>query len=287
MTRDMNPAQLSSTSAFVSLLAGDAIHTSIYSTRYRGMLDLSSGMHLLNECSVFSPYLAELVKNRKWIILDEVLRGIQQGARQVVILGSGLDTLSLEIAWRKRDVTIYEIDVAQMELKEELIRRTAPRVANRIRCVTADLSQIKEMIQKIKEAGWTESESSVVVLEGISYYLKPKQMWENIRCLDKCRKNKNVLEYMTPAECIRPDRADIPDRVFDIIQKSISESIQIERFSYETVARQARAAGYDVISHNTMHDIEKKRTGISRYYPTVSSGWVEIVVLLQSITKVK
>lgn len=275
----MNPARLSSTSAFVSLLAGDTIHTSAYSNRYRAMLDLSAGMYLMDECRVFHPYLEELVKNRKWFILNEALRGIQQDVGQVVVLGSGLDTLSLELAWLKDSVMIYEVDVAQMELKEKIIQYAVPNAANRIRCVTADLAQTEEVIRKIKEAGWAETKASVVVLEGISYYLKPEQMWDSIRCLDRCKKNVNILEYITPAECIQPDRAGIPDRVFDIIQKSISEPMRIERFSYETLLKQAEVAGYDVVSRSTMQKIEKRRTGTNRYYPTTSSGWVEAVLL--------
>lgn len=275
----MNPARLSSTSAFVSLLAGDTIHTSTYSNRYRAMLDLSAGMHLLDECRIFHPYLAEIVKNRKWFILNEAIRGIRQGALQVVILGSGLDTLSLELAWLKDSVMIYEVDVAQMELKEKIIQYAAPNAADHIRCVTADLAQTDETVRRIKGAGWAEDKTSVVVLEGISYYLKPGQMWEGIRRIDRCRENVNILEYITPAECIQQDRSGIPDQVFDIIQKSIPESMQVERFSYDMILKQAQMAGYDVVSRSTMQEIEKSRTGTNRYYPTISSGWVEMVLL--------
>lgn len=243
------------------------------------MLDLSEGMCLMDECRVFHPYLEELVKNRKWFILNETIKGIQQDIGQVVILGSGLDTLSLELAWLKESVMIYEVDVAQMELKEKIIRYAVPNAASRIRCVAADLAQTKEVVRKIKEAGWDQTKASVVVLEGISYYLKPRQMWDSIRGLDTCKKNVNILEYITPAECIQPDRASIPDRVFDIIQRSISESMQIERFSYETLLKQAEIAGYDVVARSTMQEIEKRRTGTNRYYPTTSSGWVETILL--------
>lgn len=278
----MNPAKLSDTSAFVSLLAGDTIHTSAYSNRYRTMLDLSAGMYLLNECRIFHPYLEELVKNRKWFILNEAIRDIRRDMRQVVILGSGLDTLSLELAWLNDSVMIYDVDMAQMKLKEKIIGYAAPNAADRIRCVAADLAQTKELVRKMQKSGWDESKASVVILEGISYYLKPEQMWEGIRCLDRCKKNTNILEYITPAECIQPDRAGIPDGVFDIIQKSVSGSMQIERFSYGDLSRQAQAAGYDIVSHSTMQEIEKRRTGTNRYFPTVSSGWVETVLLRSS-----
>lgn len=76
----MSLAKLSDTSAFVTLLAGNDIHTSAYSSRYRAMLDLSAGRDLLRRCSEVWLHLNELVKNRKKCILDETLRCIRAGA---------------------------------------------------------------------------------------------------------------------------------------------------------------------------------------------------------------
>lgn len=277
--------RLSDTSALVTLLAGEDVHVSPYSSRYRDLLDLSAGGDFLRRCAEVWPHLDQLVKNRKTCIQDEVFECIQGGAEQVVILGSGLDPLSLEIAYRMGGVRVYEVDADQMDDKRDLTRKAAPDAAGRIACVTADLTRPRQVIHKVASAGWEASLPSVLVLEGISYYLSEKNLWELVARFGEASANDMVLEYMVPHEMIAPERAHIPDAVFEIIRQSIAEPLEIARFSSDMIRDRAGRIGGRLVNRHTMRSIELSRTGTNRYFPTDRSGWVEVARIRTTPTR--
>lgn len=276
----MYAVKLSDTSAFVTLLAGRNVHTSHHALRYLDMLDLSPGEDLIRKCLNVWPHLDQLVKNRKRCILDETLECLRGGMVQVVILGSGIDTLSLEVASETEGVTIYEIDTDNMDAKRRLLDEAAPDVAGRIRCVTADLGRPSEAAARAAEAGWRADVPSVLVLEGVSYYLGERVLWESIRRFGTGSENQVILEYMVPSESIEPGRAHIPDDVFDTISEYLSDRLDIYRLSHDTVQKRVAELGGMVVRRHTMHTMEMHRTGVTRHFPTERSGWIEVSRML-------
>ncbi len=268
--------RLSDTSALVTLLAGDDVHTSAYSSRYRVLLDLSAGRSLLRRCTAVWPHLNELVKNRKKCILEETLRCIGAGTNQVIILGSGLDPLSLEIVSRTEGVHVYEVDAEQMDTKRELVGKAAPEAAGRITCVAADLARPPEVVRKVTAAGWDGSASSVLVLEGISYYLRQPDLWAILSLFGEDSTNDILMEYMVPPNMIAPERAQIPDGVFGVILQSLDYPMSIARFGHEEVRSRAEKINGLVVRRHTMRSIEFSRTGANRHFPTDESGWIEV-----------
>lgn len=276
----MYAVKLSDTSAFVTLLAGRDVHTSHHALRYLDMLDLSPGEDLIRKCLNVWPHLDQLVKNRKRCILDETLECLRGGMGQVVILGSGIDTLSLEVASKAEKATIYEIDTDNMDAKRRLLDEAAPDVADRIRCVTADLGRPFEAAARAAEAGWRADVPSVLVLEGVSYYLGDRVLWESIRRFGTGSENQVILEYMVPSESIEPGRAHIPDDVFDTISEYLSDRLDIYRLSHDTVRKRAAELGGMVVRRHTLHTMEMHRMGTTRHFPTERSGWIEVCRML-------
>ena len=276
----MYAVKLSDTSAFVTLLAGREVHTSPHALRYLDMMDLSPGEDLIRKCLRVWPHLDQLVKNRKRCILDETLECLSGGIGQVVILGSGIDTLSLEVASRTEGVTVYELDTDNMDVKRRLLEEAAPDLAGRIRCVTADLRRPSEAAARAAKAGWRADAPSVLVLEGISYYLGERTFWDIIRQFGTGSENHIILEYMVPSESIEPERAHIPDDVFDTIYEYLSEYLDIYRLDHNMVRKRAAELGGRVVRRHTMHTMEIHRTGATRHFPTERSGWIEVCRML-------
>ena len=275
----MYAGRLSDTSAFVTLLAGREVHTSPASLKYLDMLDLSPGKGLMRRCSGVWPHLDQLVKNRKECILNETLECISGGIKQVVILGSGIDTLSLEIVSRTEDTVVYELDADNLDAKRRLLREVAPDAADRIRCVTADLGQPAEAVARAAAVGWRSSIPSVVVLEGISYYLREHSLWDIIRRFGAGAGNCTILEYMVSAAHIEPERAHIPDDVFCTIQKYMASPLEISRLDYAHIREMVTRIGGRVVRRHTMHSIERRRTGTNQHFPTEQSGWIEVCLI--------
>ena len=267
--------QLSDTSAFVMLLMKDGIHTSKNSQVYRSMLDLSSGREFLRECAHVWPHLDELVLNRKSVILQEVKSSVQSGINQVIIFGSGMDALSLEITSLNDTVQVYEVDVDQMEHKQLLVNKVM-QDTGRIMCITADLNQSSRVVSNVLDARWDRSKPTLLIFEGISYYLKPGALWEIVRQFSSHAVNHVILEYIVPRDMIDKERAHIPDEVFGIIQDTLPYDLEIDRFEYNAIVQRAKAIGGFDIRRHTMSNIERRRTGANHFFPTESSGWVEI-----------
>lgn len=272
----MTRHKLADTSAFVTLLAGDDVHTSDYASKYRDTLDLSSGESLLRRSRLVWPHLDQLVKNRKSCILELVTECIAGGVAQVVVLGSGVDQLSLELASRTRNVRMYEVDFDQMDAKQSLVRRIAPDTVGRIFHVTADLACPGEVVRGVESAGWDGSIPSILVFEGISYYLEQKDLWGVMAAFGKNAANDIILEYIVPSTMIDPARSHIPDEVFGIIRKSLADPIAISRLDYDTIRSRVNLMGGRVVSRHTMRSMELKRTGTNLHFSTDRSGWVEI-----------
>lgn len=276
----MESIGLSDTSALVTLLEGREVHTSPQTTKYLDMLDLSVGEDLLRRCIGVWPHVDQIVKNRKSCILDETLRCISDGARQVAILGSGIDPLSLEIVSRTQNVMVYEFDTVNMRHKQDLLETAVPDMAGRIRCRYADLSRAGSALIGARKAGWQDDVPSVLVLEGVSYYLSKNALRALLLGLRGASDLYIILEYMVPPSLIVPERAHIPGDIFGIIQEHISEPLDVSFMDPDYVKEMVTNMNGRLVSRHTMHSIEKHRVGTNHYFPTEPSGWVEICSML-------
>ena len=202
----------------VMIWARDGAVASDDAKRYVRMIDTGGGRDIVERCERVWPHYGEVIRNRKQYVAKLAMRYMSGGWRkQAVILGAGLDPLSVEIAARTcSNVAVYEIDLHGMGLKRRTIAKASPRAAGRIRQVKADLAGSPEQVARaMSKKGWRADRPSLVVAEGISYYL-PESALRGL--LDMFRTERGtgriVLEYLRDAGSISADRAHIPDAVF-------------------------------------------------------------------------
>ncbi len=271
---------LDATSPLVILWANGTIHTSKSSKKYLKLLDLSSGKALLSQCNQIWPHYGEVIKNRKKCILNLILDNIlRKKITQVAVLGSGLDALSLEIASRVKGVTVYETDATQMDLKRSLIKQADPKLCNSIKCITSDLTDTQKTLDDLVENGWDGSKPSVLIFEGISYFLTEKNLW-NLIGMFKTKNQQNVLllEYLLDASLVSKDRSKISGQVFDAIQKGtgLGNTTLVTRYMRDQIECNLEKFGGRVTLQYTMKDMEKDRVGHNIHFKTSKSGWIEI-----------
>ena len=274
----MKSFDLSDTSSVVLLLSEGAIHTSARSKRYLRMLNLDSGKALHSECIKVWQHYGEVIKNRKKCIMDIVLHyTIKEGIKQVVIFGSGMDALSVETVSRVRDVVVYDVDYQQMKLKEKIIRQAGITQAE-IKRVSSDLGDAKKVLWCLRDNMWDNTKPSILVLEGISYFLNKRSLWDLIaKFKTPDRRNVLLLEYMVPYEDITKSRQNIPERVFDIIQRYHGLGMRrIARYGANDVKARLEKMGGRPIRRYRMNQIEKTRRGGNVFFTTPKSGWIEV-----------
>ncbi|MEC4818074.1 MAG: SAM-dependent methyltransferase, partial [Scytonema sp. PMC 1069.18] len=107
---------------------------------------------------------------------DDFLKDCFGHIRQIVLLGSGMDTRTFRLNWQSK-THVYEIDLPDVLLyKESVLNGMTPKCDRHSIC--ADLKD-SLWVQLLLEKGYQPSEPSIWILEGFLYYLNPTEV-ENL-----------------------------------------------------------------------------------------------------------
>lgn len=264
----MGAPPISDTSACVLLLEDGRVHSSPESRQLRGMLDLGPGRRLAEACTSAWPHYGKVVRYRKWRILGLAREAVRAGIGQAAVFGAGLDALSVELAsWGAR---VFDVDVANMDEKARLLGRLG--LGGRISCVTADMADESAVDAGLAGAGWDASAPSLLVFEGISYYVPPGVLWGTAERL--CRRGRVIMEYYLPPSEFDPGVAGIAAHPFNVISQD--SGLEIRRYSRADVRARAQGMGGEVISADGLHQMERACDPEGGVFPTPGSGWIEV-----------
>lgn len=109
---------------------------------------------------------------RKRFVHDEALAALEEGVSQLLVVGAGMDTLSLRLAPRFPQVTFIEIDhPASQRAKLRAIKEIGGAPAN-LHFVAADLASPPPLDEVLAACdAWSSSARSLVVTEGLLMFL--------------------------------------------------------------------------------------------------------------------
>jgi hypothetical protein len=272
--------ELEPTAALVMDWAKDLYQTGSAAAFY-AHLDLSAGQRMRKECDGVCPWYPEVMMNRKWFIrylASGMISGMGEPC-QVILLASGKSPLALELLEIHPDTVaaVIESDIAGMDEKERLYHTVAPTAAKKIRCVTADLYDHAGTADSIRDTGcWFPDCPSVIIFEGISYYIPPAAASGVLRRFaSESRKNFLILDYLSPCRLVREDRRYISRGIWNIIHRDCHIRSTVT-YSLEELEAMLSAAGAGQVRSHTMHEMEYLRTGRNRYFPTPGHGWIQV-----------
>jgi methyltransferase (TIGR00027 family) len=107
---------------------------------------------------------------RKIFINDQALAAIDTGARQVLVLGAGFDTLCLRLAPRFPDLSFFEVDhPSTSAAKARGVEREGQ--PENMTLVAADLGEVSLSRVMAGCRSWDPEARSIVVAEGLLMYL--------------------------------------------------------------------------------------------------------------------
>jgi methyltransferase (TIGR00027 family) len=113
--------------------------------------------------------------HRKVFMNQRVEAAIEQGARQVLVLGAGFDTLCLRLAPKYPEVRFVEIDHPSTSAAKARGIEKVGQPENMIR-IAADLGE-RSLPKVLSEDGyWDASQRSVIVAEGLFQYLTDEEV---------------------------------------------------------------------------------------------------------------
>jgi hypothetical protein len=137
------------------------------SAAFVDQLDLSEGEELLARCHDICPWYGEVIRNRKYFVRRLIEEELTSRAVpcQVVIPAAGVSPLALDLLLnqRLRVERVIEVDIAGWP-RSVLYSKVAPDLADRIACITADITAGEFSIEMLKVEGEYQSNSPTIVL---------------------------------------------------------------------------------------------------------------------------
>ncbi|MBN1115420.1 MAG: class I SAM-dependent methyltransferase [Oligoflexia bacterium] len=206
--------KLSSTSALVLLWTDETTYPCEKSRKYLEQLDLSCGREVFNQCRDIWPDYGEVIRNRKYCIHNVLFNEIKSKPHpQVIIFGAGMCPLSLEILDRFSDVKIFDVELCPNPAKEKIMSGLL-NPGQCIRYLHEDIANTEALYNKLQNAGYNPEMNTIIVLEGVSYYVCKDRLWNTLAAF---KKSKIIFEYLVTDEQIDPERRHIPNAAFKAV----------------------------------------------------------------------
>ncbi|MFB4196578.1 class I SAM-dependent methyltransferase [Streptomyces carpaticus] len=135
---------------------------------------------------------------RTRVLDDFVLRSVRMGARQVVLLGAGLDTRAYRLDWPS-DCVVYEIDRPPvLDFKHRVLLDLAATPKAKRVPVTVDLRD--DWAGALTTAGYDPSLPSVWLAEGLLFYLPAPVETHLIDTADRLTTRGSALAFEAKVE---------------------------------------------------------------------------------------
>lgn len=212
--------KISATSALVLNWTHSEIWQSPAAKAYNAQLDLSEGDNLLSQFSEHENYMhTQSVSNRKYFVRKKALEFATQHAHaQFLIMGAGIAPLSVEIASLYPTAKVFDIDRYLMDDKKAMLNNQFEN----IHFITCDLNQHQELESLLKENGWQPQHPSLIILEGIIYYLDKNALMGLLQFFA----DKNVAlcgDFALTPETVSEQNRKFGTGVFQKISRSVGD----------------------------------------------------------------
>ena len=229
---------------------------------YIQKLDLKIGEKLYRICQNIFPHYHKIIQFRKLYILTHIKELIKkEKIKQVVILAAGIDPLGLELQLTFPKIKIFEIDRDEMLAKREFYHQLGCRnVLIQMDIQTTNVK--KELIKK----GFSDCAPSIIILEGISYYLTLKDIQE---IFSHFSQSYVLMDYLLP-------RKEITQRAYSIsfsIFNAIVDANQIRRLTHLEILQNKSLT---LLDRKNIFELEKKYQGKNQIFQRAKEAWIEL-----------
>ena len=266
--------RLSSTSSLVLLWAQQECYQTKEAVGFLSQLNLEEGNVLYELCNEIFQY-SEVIKNRKFGVMHFIKKCMVDSGRdqQILIAGAGFDALGVELIALYPHVKVFELDRDNMGIKSAMAAKLDNELDRRISFIEVDLLNTFDVNKELSSHGWNYLKPTLLVLEGVSYYLSTKSIQELVRVISP---DSVIFESLKQDKDISIQRLNIPQKVFGLISDScgLSHINKFSRFQIKNLFNNMYIEnGYG------MEQLERMRTGTNTFFPTEDSGWIEVCLL--------
>ncbi len=265
------------TSAFVLSHTSPEIYRGDAARTFLSQLDLSSADLLrIQFQDTWDEQQVEILNRKHGVkALSHQYLGENPDA-QVIQLGGGLDPLTIDLAECHPTVRIFDVDMANMQLKTEI---NASIGGPEISFLTANLADVSSLTQVLRNAGWNPESPTLLISEGISYYV-PKEIY--LASLTSLRTSGGFLifEYAMPDHLlVGTPKADIIKDFFDRFSAILDLPFPMQRYSDSEVKDLAAQINGEVEQILTQHQLEFSRLGRNEMREDPSMGAIRVAAI--------
>lgn len=266
---------ISSTSAMVLVWLGKKFYTHANTLKYFNHLDLTEGELLAKELTSIWDSYDEVIKNRKFAIKHFAFDFLSKNTKaQVVILAAGLDPLSVEIASYFPEAKIFDTDMDNMQIKKDLVNQTTD--VDNVQFVTADITKSENFKNSLIQSGWEKNKNTLLIAEGITYYLNEEDLWEMPKCFSSSdNSNAFIMEYMLPLSLVDEKFCHIPMAVFEKLSKIFNLN-EITEYTEDIIEKRLLEINGKLQTTWSFLDMEKNRTNKQKLFHKKEEGWVQV-----------
>ena len=206
MTHQGNGEKSSSTAGFVTFFR--ACSNKERDARFRGPDYLAKMFHTGVEKYLLrlSFLLLPLMKRRvpgtyEWVaartfFFDEVFeKAAEDKMAQIVIMGAGFDTRAYRFHDSLGDSVVYELDLPQIQsIKVKRLKNGKTPIPENVRYVPIDFTK-DVLFEKLEEAGYSSSERSLFLWEGVTEYLTDAAVDSTMRSIRDNSPSGSLLAF--------------------------------------------------------------------------------------------
>jgi methyltransferase (TIGR00027 family) len=117
------------------------------------------------------PFIVQVMTYRTKRFDAALLDALQHGATQVVVLGAGFDSRAYRFQSQLRNVRVMEVDQGPTQAyKQRRLGEILDAIPSNVSFVPMDFTK-DDLLQKLRNAEYSERENTVFLWEGVTYYL--------------------------------------------------------------------------------------------------------------------
>ena len=272
--------KVAQTSHGVLLLTDLSFYQSASAKRFLKNIDLQCSRPLVDSFQEIWHQAPMETTNRKYGVKKFCTHYLHTHPQsQVIVLGGGLDPFSLEIAESYPSSYVFDVDMDNTTLKEKLTREI--HGPDNINFCQSNIANAQELSSKLQKSGWKRNQQTLIICEGISYYLSPKQLKEAIQAIKSSEEGAVVLEYGRVDEEIYPEEyRNNVQRAYTSLKEKISWPTPLTRYSQHKINELAKNLGADSTTIIDQTQIEKEKTGENKFFTPPSTGVYCVAYLL-------
>jgi O-methyltransferase involved in polyketide biosynthesis len=282
MAQQSEKMKLDHTAALVMLWAAP-LYAQGPTATFVGQLDLANGQELLALCHDVCPWYGEVIRHRKHFLNRLIQKELASRVEpcQVVIPAAGVSPLALELLLLQGDrvTKVIEVDVAGMAEKRRLYSAVTPHLADRIACITADITTTGFSAAMLEaQGGYQPDAPTIVLFEGISYYITEAQL-RRVMSVFRSTKHQNliILEHLLPCALVNEARRSILLGIFRTIGVYAGLS-NIRCYSPGHAESLFQSVRCVEVRHHSLADMERLRKGKPRRFVKDGDGWISCAV---------